>query len=52
MIIKKKIKLLKKNGYVVIENVFTKKFCENHIIKFEKILKDRIKKNKYIGKKN
>jgi len=52
MIIKKKIDLLRKNGFVVIENVFSKKFCESYIEKIERVLKKRIKKNKYVGSVN
>jgi ectoine hydroxylase-related dioxygenase (phytanoyl-CoA dioxygenase family) len=47
-----KIKSLKKNGYIILKNVLSKKYCDNTILKLEKILKDRIKKNKYIGSKN
>tara|TARA_B110000259_G_scaffold142754_1_gene160800 strand:+ start:784 stop:1548 length:765 start_codon:yes stop_codon:yes gene_type:complete len=52
MNINSEIKSLKKNGYIVLQEVFSDKYCENIIIKLEKILKDRIKKNKYIGSKN
>ena len=44
MNINSEIKSLKKNGYIVLQEVFSDKYCENIIIKLEKILKDRIKK--------
>ncbi len=47
-----KIKSLKKNGYVILKDIFSKKYCDNTIMKLEKILHDRIKKNKYVGSKN
>ncbi len=52
MNINSKIKYLKKNGYIILENVFSNKSCEKIIVELEKILKSRIRKKKYIGSKN
>lgn len=43
---------LKKNGFCILENFYSNKKCDLIKIKLEKILNLRIKKNKYVGKKN
>ena len=46
------LKELNLNGFSVIENFYSDKQCESIKIKLKKILEKRIKKKKYIGKKN
>lgn len=52
MNIDKQIKLLKRNGFVVVNDVFNQHFCNKIIKKLELILRKRIQNKQYIGSKN
>ena len=44
-----KINKLKKNGYIILENIISKKSTKNYKKKLDKVLKKRIKKKKIVG---
>ena len=45
----KQINKLKKNGYIILENIISKKSTKNYKKKLDKVLKKRIKKKKIVG---
>ena len=49
---KKIINKIQKNGFAVIENVFTHKECNAGIKQIENVFKTRLQQNKGVGNKN